>query len=90
MQGVFAPSGQTSPLSSRVKVWSETPYWTYSMLVGGGSTAVVCACAGGAPSMRMTAQLSANATAEADFRGESVRALGICFSTGLTNAKPFV
>src|SRR6478752_2452679 len=43
MQGVRAPSGQTAPLPSRVKVCSETPYWTYSTLVGGG--AAVCAAA---------------------------------------------
>src|SRR3954464_9985320 len=91
IQGVLAPTGQTEPPFKSVRVCSETPYWMYSTLVGGGAAA---ACARAGALLKATA---AKQTPEAArirrlplFSGDSVRALGISFFTGLTNAKPFV
>src|SRR5437870_2094521 len=92
MHGVVAPTGHTAPPSKSVRVWSDTPYWRYSTLVGGGATAA-CARAGRVPHKAiMTKQAPAAAPRRrlAHFRSDSVRALGISFFTGLTNDKPVV
>src|SRR5882724_457789 len=92
MHGVVAPTGHTAPPSKSVRVWSDTPYWMYSTLVGGGATAA-CARAGRVPEKAIMAKQAPDAMPIRRlplFRGDSVRALGISFFTGLTNAKPFV
>src|SRR4051794_23357623 len=36
MQGVLAPDGQTSPPDANFSTARPTPYWKYSVLLGGG------------------------------------------------------
>jgi hypothetical protein len=67
MHGVLARLGHTAPPSSSVKVWSDTPYWRYSTLVGGGSTGV-SAWAGRTTTNVSPAKKSAKTTLKAGFR----------------------
>ncbi len=53
MHGVRAPAGQTAPPLSKVNECSETPYWRYSTLIGGGRGSV-CAEADGSRQISAT------------------------------------
>ena len=81
MQGVVASSGQTSPLSSSVRVWSDTPYCKYSTLVGGGRVEDCAAAGRTRPSA--TTKLAAQATPKSRFASDQDRAFAICFFPGL-------